>query len=70
MPNRTLITVRQVAEILGVSEASVYTYFRRGVKINGESFVLTRYGSRARRMALLAEVQVIRKAWDADEPEG
>lgn len=61
MTARTLISVKDAASVLRVSEASVFAYARRGVLVAGERFTLTRYGSRHRRMFDLAEVEIIRR---------
>lgn len=67
MTSRTLVSVRDAARILRVSEASVFAYARRGVLVRGRRFWLTRYGSRYRRMFDLAEVELIRSEFDRED---
>lgn len=67
MTRTSLVPVRDAARILGVSEASIFAYARRGVLVKGRRFWLTRYGSSYRRMFDLSEVEIIRQAFDEED---
>lgn len=56
---RKLITTKEAARLLGVSEDSVRMLYARGR--------LTRHGTRWRRMADLDEVRAIHAEWNPEE---